>query len=123
MKRVEVTMPPAKLDDLREALAEVDVPGMTVGEARVFGPAGRRREVYRGTSYVVDHAPMITIEIVARDDLVPGILEAMAQLPEVGASDGRVFISDVVEAVRIRTSEHGQEAIDHAAYSLHSTEA
>jgi nitrogen regulatory protein P-II 1 len=113
MKRVEVTMPPAKLDELKDALAEVGIPGMTVQEARVFGRASRRRRVYRGSLYVVDFALEVKVVIVALDDAVPRILEVLERWPGVGERDrSGALISDVAEAVRIRTGERGEEAID-----------
>jgi nitrogen regulatory protein PII len=115
MKRVEMTVHPAKLEDVKDALTEAGVPSMTVREARVFDTASRRHKVFRGSSYVVDFALKVTIEMVVQDDIVPGILEAIEKSAEIGVGDGRVFIFDVVEAVRIRTNEHGEKAIDSPA--------
>jgi nitrogen regulatory protein P-II 1 len=113
MKRVEVTIPPANLDEVKDALSEVDVPGMTVHETRVFGRANRRREVYRGSSYIVDFALKVTVEMVVRDEAVRGILDVLETCSGSGGKDGLdVLITDVIEAVRIRTGERGEEAID-----------
>jgi nitrogen regulatory protein P-II 1 len=77
LKRVEVVTSPVKLDEIKEALAEAGISGMTVSEARVFGPAARRHEVYLGSSYVVDFARKVKIEIMVRDDVVPDIIEVV----------------------------------------------
>jgi nitrogen regulatory protein P-II 1 len=124
MKRVEVVMPPAKLDEIKDALAGVGISGMTVSEARVFGPAARRREVYLGSSCIVDFARKVKIEIMVRDDVVLDILEALKNSPTIGdGDDTKVFISDIVEVVRIRTGERGEAATAYAASSPPSAEA
>jgi nitrogen regulatory protein P-II 2 len=113
MKRVEVTLAPDKLDAVKDALAEVGFLGMTVQETRVFGPASRRREVYRGSSYVVDFALKVKVEIVVGDDAVHRVLEIFERWAWSGERDAsHALVSDVVEAVRIRTGERGNEAID-----------
>jgi nitrogen regulatory protein P-II 1 len=117
MKRVEVVLPPAKLDEVKDALAEVGIPRMTASEARVFGPANRRREVYLGSSYVVDFVLKAKIEIVVPDDAVRPILEVLERaLSADTAGDSEILVSDVVEAVRIRTGERGEKAIDCPAF-------
>jgi nitrogen regulatory protein P-II 1 len=111
LKRVEVLMSPARLDELKEALAGVGVFGMTVIEAKVFDRTKPRREVYRGTSYVVDFTLKIGLFIVVGDAAVPRILAVLKEL--LGARDDwSVLVSDIVDAVRIRTGERGQEAVD-----------
>jgi nitrogen regulatory protein P-II 1 len=113
LKRVEVLMSPARLDELKEALAEVGVFGMTVLEAKVFDRTKRRREVYRGTSYVVDFTLKVVLFIVVGDAAVLRILAVLEELLGKGARhDGSVLVSDIVDAVRIRTGERGQEAVD-----------
>jgi nitrogen regulatory protein P-II 1 len=119
MKRVEMTMLPAKLDELKDALAEVGIPGMTVQEARVFGRESRGRGVYRGSLYVVDFALKVRVVIVVRDDAFPSILEVLKRWPGITERDcGSVLVSDVAEVVRIRTGERGEEAIDQLPCSL-----
>jgi nitrogen regulatory protein P-II 1 len=119
MKRVEVTMPPAKLDELKDALAEVGIPGMTVQEARVFGRANRRREVYLGSLYVVDFVLNVKVVIVVRNDSVARILEVLERWPGIREKGGgSVLVSDVAEAVRIRTGERGEDALDRPPCSL-----
>jgi nitrogen regulatory protein P-II 1 len=112
MKRIEAIIRPAKLDEIKEALQAIDVKGMTVSESKGFGRTGGRKEVYRGSAYVVDFVPKVKIEIVASDSLVPTIIEAIQRSAKTGKiGDGKIFVSDVLEAVRIRTGEHGGEAI------------
>jgi nitrogen regulatory protein P-II 1 len=112
MKRIEAIIRPAKLDEVKEALSDVGITGMTVSEIKGFGRTGGRKEVYRGSAYVVDFVPKVLIEIVAADDLVSNILEAIQKAAKTGKiGDGKIFVSDVLEAVRIRTGEHGEDAI------------
>jgi nitrogen regulatory protein P-II 1 len=112
MKRIEAIVRPAKLDEVKEALNEVGVMGMTVSETKGFGRTGGRHEVYRGSAYVVDFVPKVKIEIVAADNLVATIIEAIQRSAKTGKiGDGKIFVSDVLEAVRIRTGEHGEEAV------------
>ena len=114
-------MPPAQLDEVKDALAEAGISGMNVSEARVFGPASRRREVCLGSSYVVDFARKVKIEITVRDDVVHEILEALTN-STIGDGEGtKVFISDIVEVVRIR--KRGEESTEHPASSSPSAEA
>jgi nitrogen regulatory protein P-II 1 len=124
MKRVQVTIQPTQLDELRDALSEVGVQGMTVHEARVFRRANRRRQVYRGAPYVVDFALKVKVEIVVRDEAVRRILEVLEEWSGSRENDGSsVLVSDVVEVVRIRTGERGGEALDDAPCLLESVEA
>jgi len=112
VKRIEAVIRPSKLDEVKEALAEVGIKGMTVSEVKGFGRTGGRREVYRGSAYVVDFTPKVMVEIVANDDLVTTILEAIQTVAKTGKiGDGKIFVSDVVEVVRIRTGERGEDAI------------
>jgi len=112
VKRIEAVIRPSKLDEVKEALAEVGIKGMTLSEVKGFGRTGGRREVYRGSAYVVDFTPKVMIEIVANDDLVTTILEAIQTVAKTGKiGDGKIFVSDVVEVVRIRTGERGEDAI------------
>jgi nitrogen regulatory protein P-II 1 len=112
VKRIEAVIRPSKLDEIKEALAEVGIKGMTVSEVKGFGRTGGRREVYRGSAYVVDFTPKVLIEIVANDDLVTTILGAIQTAAKTGKiGDGKIFVSDVLEVVRIRTGERGEDAI------------
>ncbi|HXN32210.1 MAG TPA: P-II family nitrogen regulator [Polyangiaceae bacterium] len=112
MKRIEAIIRPAKLDEVKEALSEVGIKGMTVSEVKGFGRTGGRHEVYRGSAYVVDFMPKIMVEIVAHDELVPTIIEAIQTMAKTGKiGDGKIFVSDVLEVVRIRTGERGEDAI------------
>jgi nitrogen regulatory protein P-II 1 len=112
MKRIEAVIRPHKLEEVKEALAEAGIRGMTITEVKGFGRTGGRREVYRGSAYVVDFVPKVKIEIVMSDDVVAGILEVIERSAKTGKiGDGKIFVTDVVEAVRIRTGESGNEAI------------
>jgi nitrogen regulatory protein P-II 1 len=112
MKRIEAIVRPHKLDEIKEALFDAGVKGMTVSEVKGFGRTGGRREVYRGSAYVVDFVPKVKLEIVVPDDLVRVIVEAIEQSAKTGKiGDGKVFVGDVLHAVRIRTGEHGEDAV------------
>jgi nitrogen regulatory protein P-II 1 len=112
MKRIEAIIRPSKLDDVKEALSQVGVQGMTVVEVKGFGRTGGRKEVYRGSAYVVDFVPKVRVEVVCADDLVAPILDAVEKAASTGKiGDGKIFVTDVVEVVRIRTGERGTEAI------------
>ncbi len=112
MKKVEAIIKPFKLDEVKDALAEVGVKGMTVTEVKGFGRTGGKREVYRGSAYVVDFVPKVKIEVVIPDPLVVPVLEAIERSAKTGRSgDGKIFAFDVEEAVRIRTGERGEDAV------------
>lgn len=112
MKRIEAIIRPSKLDEVKEALHALDVKGMTVSESKGFGRTGGRREVYRGSAYVVDFVPKVMVEIVVSDDLVATVIDAIQRSAATGKiGDGKIFVSDVLEVVRIRTGERGGEAI------------
>jgi nitrogen regulatory protein P-II 1 len=112
MKRIEAVVRPSKLDEVKEALSAIGVQGMTVLEVKGFGRTGGRKEVYRGSAYVVDFVPKVRIEIVAAEGLVGAILDAIEKAAKTGKiGDGKIFVTDVVEAVRIRTGERGEGAI------------
>jgi nitrogen regulatory protein P-II 1 len=112
MKRVEAIIRPSKLDDVKDALAEVGIMGMTLSEVKGFGRTGGRKEVYRGSAYVVDFVPKVKIEIVAPETMVGTILDAIENAAKTGKiGDGKIFVSDVPEAVRIRTGERGEPAL------------
>jgi nitrogen regulatory protein P-II 1 len=112
MKKVEAIVKPFKLDEVKDALAEVGIQGMTVTEVKGFGRTGGKKEVYRGSAYVVDFVPKVRIEVVVPDGLVHQVLEAIEKSAKTGRiGDGKVFVVPVEEAVRIRTGERGEEAI------------
>jgi nitrogen regulatory protein P-II 1 len=112
MKRIEAIIKPFKLDEVKEGLSEIGINGMTVSEVKGFGRTGGRREVYRGSAYVVDFVAKVCIEVVARDSLVASILETIERTAKTGRiGDGKIFVSNVLEVVRIRTGERGEEAI------------
>ena len=112
MKKIEAIIKPFKLDEVKEALQEVGLQGITVTEAKGFGRQKGHTELYRGAEYVVDFLPKVTIEIVLQDDVVDRAVEAIQQSAKTGRiGDGKIFISGVEEVIRIRTGETGQEAI------------
>ena len=112
MKKVEAIIKPFKLDEVKEALGEVGVQGMTVTEVKGFGRTGGKREVYRGSAYVVDFVPKVKVEVVVPDDLLLPLIEALENAAKTGRiGDGKIFVSPIEEAVRIRTGERGEDAI------------
>jgi nitrogen regulatory protein P-II 1 len=112
MKNIEAIIKPFKLDVLKERLRQVGAQGITVSEVRGFGRTGGKQEVYRGSAYVVDFVPKIRIQIVTDDDMVQPIVEAIQATARTGAiGDGKIFVSEVVDAIRIRTGERGHDAL------------
>ena len=112
MKQVTAIIKPFKLDEVREALAEVGVNGLTVTEVKGFGRQKGHTELYRGAEYVVDFLPKIRVEMVVADELVEGVIEAIVKAARTGKiGDGKIFVSDVLQAVRIRTGETGDTAL------------
>ncbi len=112
MKKVEAIIKPFKLDEVKEALSEIGVQGMTVTEVKGFGRTGGKREVYRGSAYVVDFVPKVKVEVVVPDDLLLPLIEAVENAAKTGRiGDGKIFVSPIEEAVRIRTGERGEDAI------------
>jgi len=112
MKKIEAIIKPFKLDEVKEALQEVGLQGITVIEAKGFGRQKGHTELYRGAEYVVDFLPKVKVEIVLGDDMVEKAVEAIRNAAETGRiGDGKIFISDVLEAIRIRTGESGVDAI------------
>jgi len=112
MKKVEAIIKPFKLDDVREALSEIGVTGMTVVEVKGFGRQKGHTELYRGAEYVVDFLPKVKIEAVLQDDQVDRAVEAIAQAARTGKiGDGKIFITPVERVLRIRTGEEGNDAI------------
>ena len=112
MKKIEAIIKPFKLDEVKEALHEVGLSGITVIEAKGFGRQKGHTELYRGAEYVVDFLPKVKIEIILQDALVERAIEAIQQAAKTGRiGDGKIFISSVEEAIRIRTGETGDDAI------------
>jgi len=112
MKKIEAIIKPFKLDEVKEALQAVGLQGITVTEAKGFGRQKGHTELYRGAEYVVDFLPKVKIEIVLADDMVERAVEAIQTSANTGRiGDGKIFISDIIEAIRIRTGETGNEAI------------
>jgi len=112
MKQVIAIIKPFKLDDVREALGEVGVAGMTVCEVKGFGRQKGHTELYRGAEYVVDFVPKMKIEVVVDDDAVERAIEAINNAARTGKiGDGKIFVASVEQAVRIRTGETGVEAL------------
>ncbi|MCC6203304.1 MAG: P-II family nitrogen regulator [Gammaproteobacteria bacterium] len=112
MKLVTAVIKPFKLDDVREALSEIGVQGMTVTEVKGFGRQKGHTELYRGAEYVVDFLPKIKIEVAADDGVVDDIIAAISKAANTGAiGDGKIFVQDLLQAVRIRTGETGSEAL------------
>jgi len=112
MKKVEAIIKPFKLDEVKDALAQIGIQGMTVTEVKGFGRTGGKKEVFRGSAYVVDFVPKVKIEVVVPDVLVHQVLEAMEKSAKTGRiGDGKIFVMPVEEVVRIRTGERGEEAI------------
>jgi nitrogen regulatory protein P-II 1 len=112
MKKIEAVIKPFKLDDVREALSEIGISGMTATEVKGFGRQKGHTELYRGAEYVVDFLPKVKIEIVIRDDQAESCVEAITEAAHTGKiGDGKIFISEVERAYRIRTGEQDEEAI------------
>lgn len=112
MKKVEAVIKPFKLDDVREALSEIGISGMTATEVKGFGRQKGHTELYRGAEYVVDFLPKVKVEVVIPDDQVDRCVEAIAEAARTGKiGDGKIFVSDVERAVRIRTGEEDLAAI------------
>ncbi len=112
MKKVEAIIKPFKLDEVKDALAEIGVHGMTVTEVKGFGRTGGKKEVYRGSAYVVDFVPKVKLEIIVTDDHVRQVVAAITEAARTGRiGDGKIFVTPVDEVIRIRTGETGDDAI------------
>ena len=112
MKKVEAVIKPFKLDEVKEALSEIGVHGMTVTEVKGFGRTGGKKEVYRGSAYVVDFVPKVKLEIVVAEDNVRQVVNAITEAARTGRiGDGKIFVSPMDEVIRIRTGETGEDAI------------
>jgi nitrogen regulatory protein P-II 1 len=112
MKKVEAIIKPFKLDEVKEALNEVGIQGITVSEVKGFGRQKGHTELYRGAEYVVDFIPKIKMEIIVSDELAARVVEVIATAAKTGRiGDGKIFVTPVEEVVRIRTGEHGDDAL------------
>ena len=112
MKKIEAIIKPFKLDEVKEALQELGVQGMTVLEAKGYGRQKGHTELYRGAEYVVDFLPKIKVEVVIADDQLTAVLEVIQSAARTGRiGDGKIFVSDIIDVIRIRTGESGSAAI------------
>jgi len=112
VKKIEAIIKPFKLDEVKEALQEIGVQGLSVIEVKGFGRQKGHTELYRGAEYVVDFLPKVKIEVVLADDLVEGAVEAIIGAAKTGKiGDGKIFVSSVEQAIRIRTGESGEDAL------------
>ena len=110
MKKIEAIIKPFKLDEVKEALQEVGLQGITVVEAKGFGRQKGHTELYRGAEYVVDFLPKVKLEVVTTDEMLDKAVEALQAAAKTGRiGDGKIFVSDIAEVIRIRTGETGQE--------------
>ena len=112
MKKIEAIIKPFKLDDVREAQAEIGINGMTVSEVKGFGRQKGHTELYRGAEYVVDFLPKVKVEAAIRDDHLDQVIEAIEKSAGTGKiGDGKIFVYDIEQVIRIRTGETGEEAL------------
>ena len=112
MKKIEVIIKPFKLEDVKEALVEIGITGMTVSDVKGYGRQQGHSELYRGAEYVVDFLPKIKIEVAVKDDMVDETIKVIIESAKTGKiGDGKIFVSSLEEVVRIRTEERGSEAI------------
>jgi len=112
MKKIEAIIKPFKLDDVKDALNEIGIKGITVTEVKGFGRQKGHTELYRGAEYVVDFLPKVKLEIIAKDENVPAIIEAIEKAARTGKiGDGKIFVTPIEEVIRIRTGERGEDAI------------
>jgi nitrogen regulatory protein P-II 1 len=112
MKRITAIIKPFKLDEVREALAEVGVAGLTVTEVKGFGRQKGHTELYRGAEYVVDFLPKVKVEVVVSDETVEGAIDAIVRAARTGRiGDGKIFVTAVEQVIRIRTGETGNDAV------------
>ncbi|MDO9567343.1 MAG: P-II family nitrogen regulator [Candidatus Desulfaltia sp.] len=112
MKKIEAVIKPFKLDDVKEALNEIGIQGMTISEVKGYGRQRGHKEVYRGAEYVVDFIPKIKIEIVVETELVDKVVETIKNAAHTGKiGDGKIFVLPLEEVIRVRTGEKGKDAI------------
>tara|TARA_B100001094_G_C17748925_1_gene584810 strand:- start:154 stop:492 length:339 start_codon:yes stop_codon:yes gene_type:complete len=112
MKMITAIIKPFKLDDVRQAVADIGVQGITVTETKGFGRQRGHTELYRGAEYVVDFLPKVKIELAVADEIFEQVVEAISNTARTGKiGDGKIFVTDIVQAIRIRTGETGDEAV------------
>ncbi len=112
MKKIEAVIKPFKLEDVKEALSEAGITGMTVSEVKGYGRQQGHSELYRGAEYVVDFLPKVKIEVVVKNDDVDMVIEKITEAARTGKiGDGKIFVSDIEKVVRIRTGETDEEAL------------
>jgi len=112
MKRIEAIIKPFKLEDVKDALAEIGITGMTVSEVKGYGSQKGHSELYRGAEYVVDFLPKIKMEMVVAEDMVEKVTSTIVEVARTGKiGDGKIFVSDIEKIIRIRTGEEDNEAI------------
>ncbi len=112
MKKIETIIKPFKLEDVKDALAEIGIAGMTVSEVKGYGRQKGHSELYRGAEYVVDFLPKVKMELVVNEDQVDQVVDTIVEAARTGKiGDGKIFVSDIERIVRIRTGETGSEAI------------
>jgi nitrogen regulatory protein P-II 1 len=112
MKKIEAIIKPFKLDEVKESLSAIGIQGMTVSEVKGFGRTGGKKEVYRGSAYVVDFVPKVKLEIVVKDDMVHQVISAITEAAKTGRiGDGKIFVLPLDEVIRIRTGEKGEDAV------------
>lgn len=112
MKKIEAIIKPYKLDDVKDALNEIGIKGITVTEVKGFGRQKGHTELYRGAEYVVDFLPKVKIEIISKDENVQAIVDVIEKSAKTGKiGDGKIFVSSIEEVIRIRTGERGEDAV------------
>lgn len=112
MKKIEAIIRPFKLDEVKEALLEIGIHGMTITEVRGYGRQKGHKETYRGSEYQIEFVPKLKIEIVVDDSLLEKVIDAILNTAKTGqVGDGKIFISDITDAIRIRTDESGPDAL------------
>ena len=112
MKKIEAIIKPFKLDDVKEALNEIGIQGMTISEVKGYGRQKGHKEIYRGAEYVVDFIPKIKLEIVVQADWVDKVINTIKAAAETGkVGDGKIFVSTIEQAIRVRTGETGKDAL------------
>lgn len=113
MKKVEAILKPFKLDDVRESLSSIGISGLTITEVKGFGRQKGHTELYRGAEYKVDFLPKIKVELVVPDELVDRVIETITEAARTGKiGDGKIFVYDVLQAIRIRTGEQDEQALN-----------
>lgn len=112
MKKIEAIVKPFKLDEVKEAISELGIKGMTVSEVKGFGRQKGHTELYRGAEYVVDFLPKIKLELIVKDEDVPKVIDAITKAAKTGRiGDGKIFVLPIEEVIRIRTGETGENAV------------